>query len=449
MQRGAVQSFAVPLYLLLCLLLGGSSQSAWPASITYLPGLALVAWAAAGLGREELSRSARPLVVLAIAALVLILLQLIPLPPDLWRALPGQDAIEHGYRTLGVALPWRPLSLSPFSTVGSAYALIPPIATAVAILALRSHSDRAIAGSIVLGALASVALASLQVGNSSAKGWPYLYEVTSIGATGFFANRNHMATLLLAAIPFSAALFASAHPQVRHRGAALIMLAATAAGFVLILVGLALNRSLAALLLALPVTGFSLLILPFGWRLRKFVGPLAALAFLGSVALLANSSIRAELVASPEVGSIYSRGHIWPVALHAAANFLPFGSGLGTFRPVYVLFENPAAVYPTFVNHAHNDYIELVLEMGVPGLLLLLAFLGWYGVQSVRVWQSPFSSLFARAASIASAAILTHSIVDYPLRTAAIAAVFGACLALMGDAGRMGQSKEARHVRIA
>ena len=444
-----MQVVAVPLYLFLCLLLGGSSQSAWPGSLSYLPGLVLIAWAAVTARREKLERPARSLLALAIAALVLILLQLLPLPPGVWGSLPGRDQIAEGYRALGSGTPWLPLSVAPFRTVESAYALIPPIGTAAGILALRGHSDRAIAAAVILGALASVLLAALQIGSSDAQGFPYLYEVTSIGATGFFANRNHMATLLLAAIPFSAALFASAHPQVRRRGMAFVLLAATAASFVLILVGLALNRSLAALLLALPVTGFSLLILPLGWRFRRLVGPLAAIGFVAAVALLANSSIRAELVATPDAGSIFSRGHIWPVALRAAASAFPFGTGLGTFRPVYVLSENPAEVYPTFVNHAHNDYIELALELGLPGLLLLIAFLGWYAVQSVRVWRSPFSSLFAKAASIASAAVLTHSIVDYPLRTAAIAALFGACLALMADAGRMGRSKEARHVRIA
>ncbi len=76
-----------------------------------------------------------------------------------------------------------------------------------------------------------------------------------------------------------------------------------------------------------------------------------------------------------------------------------------------------------WVNHAHNDYLELLLETGLPGLLLMLAFLGWFVFQTTRVWRSPFASLFAKAATIAAAAILVHSIVDYPLRTAGIVAI--------------------------
>ena len=83
----------------------------------------------------------------------------------------------------------------------------------------------------------------------------------------------------------------------------------------------------------------------------------------------------------------------------------------------------PPEVTVAWVNHAHNDYLELLLETGLPGLLLMLAFLGWFVLQTARVWRSPFASLFAKAATIAAAAILVHSIVDYPLRTASIVAI--------------------------
>ena len=212
---------------------------------------------------------------------------------------------------------------------------------------------------------------------------------------------------------------------------------------------IALNRSLAAALLAVPVTGFSLLILPVGWRFRRLVGPIAALAFLVSVGALANSSIRSELAGSPEIGSLYSRGNIWAATLKAAAQSFPAGTGLGTFRNVYAHSENPAIVDQNSVPHAHNDYLELVLETGLPGVILMIAFFAWYGWATFRLWRSPFTTVFAKAASVASGAILAHSLVDYPLRTSAIAALFGVCLALIAVAGRPSGSQQARHIRIA
>ena len=56
---------------------------------------------------------------------------------------------------------------------------------------------------------------------------------------------------------------------------------------------------------------------------------------------------------------------------------------------------------------------------------------------------------------LASGAILAHSIVDYPLRTSAIAALFAACVAMMAQAQARSaapakqRADEPRHVRIA
>ena len=66
---------------------------------------------------------------------------------------------------------------------------------------------------------------------------------------------------------------------------------------------------------------------------------------------------------------------------------------------------------------------------------MLLFFLAWWTVASWRVWKSPEQDPFAQAAVIASAAMLAHSLVDFPLRTAAISAVFAMCLGLVA-AGR-------------
>ena len=101
------------------------------------------------------------------------------------------------------------------------------------------------------------------------------------------------------------------------------------------------------------------------------------------------------------------------------------------------------------MNHAHNDYLELALETGLPGILLLIAFLAWWCWQAAAVWRSPSSNHLAKAATIASAAIMAHSIVDYPLRTSAIAALFATCLVFMSQNPTRRITDQARHVRIA
>ena len=439
----------VPIFLLLCVLLGGSSVKLWESAALQLLAVLIIGLVVA-LPRSGLNgQGARPLIGLAIGAIAIVIMQLIPLPPGLWQSLPGRGPLSLGYTTLGYPVPALPLSWAPYRTLESAYGLLPPTAVLLAILALREHSERSVASIVLVGALLSVVLGALQSASSGPESWVYLYKYASPGAVGFFANRNHMATLLLAAVPFSAALFAAGHPHVRSRSTALAMAALGAGGLLLILVGLVLNGSLAALALAAPVIAFSGLLLPIGWRFRKLLIPIAVFAFVVSIGVLATSWIKSDVVASVETDSLYSRGQIWSLTLRAIGETFPVGTGLGTFTGVYALQENPATVTVAWVNHAHNDYLELLLETGLAGLLLILAFLTWFVVQSARVWRSPFSSLFAKAATIAAAAILAHSIVDYPLRTAAIATVFAACLGMMAGPPRRSRSDEARHVRIA
>ena len=67
---------------------------------------------------------------------------------------------------------------------------------------------------------------------------------------------------------------------------------------------------------------------------------------------------------------------------------MPIGSGLGTFVPVYAMFEKPEDASPTYVNHAHNDILEVWLETGVLGLVLMGLFVVWLVRRSVEIWRS-------------------------------------------------------------
>jgi O-Antigen ligase len=121
----------------------------------------------------------------------------------------------------------------------------------------------------------------------------------------------------------------------------------------------------------------------------------------------------------------------------AAKAFMPFGSGSGSFVPVYQLFEKPSdTLANTYVNHAHNDMLELWLETGAVGLILLGLFVIWLGSKSLQWWWRPpevraLDCALARTATVVIALLLAHSLVDYPMRTEAIMAVFAICCALL------------------
>ena len=89
---------------------------------------------------------------------------------------------------------------------------------------------------------------------------------------------------------------------------------------------------------------------------------------------------------------------------------------------------------------------EVALELGLAGIVLMLFFLAWWAIAVWRAWRTPEAGPFARAAAIASAAVLVHSLVDFPLRTAAISACFGMCVALLADS-RAAAPKEQAQLR--
>lgn len=422
-----------PSYLLLCLLLGGSAQGIWMNMVLQIAGVAIIAWAAMGPASRRTPAPARQILTLAALGIGLVGLQMLPLPASLWPSLGGRAPLVEGYRILGIPAPAQSVSLAPYRSLDSLLGIIPPLALFVALAVQRAYRPSWMAAALLAATLAGVGLGALQVtggGQSGASGW-YPYPESSFGfATGFFANANHMADLLVCTLPFLAALLASARSGNRQRNAGIM--AGVGAAAVLVLAGIVINHSLAVYLLAPPVLAASALILlpkRSSWRRWAMLG--AALLTVGAVVALASASVRSAAMAKDTLTSVESRQEMLATTAHAMADFMPWGSGLGTFPSVYRLYEDPTTVTNMYVIHAHNDYAELALETGAPGILLIIGFLAWWVRGVWRVWRYPESGLWARAASIASAVMLVHSLVDFPLRTAAMAALLATCLALL------------------
>lgn len=423
-----------PLYLFACLLLGGSAQGAWGNMLLQLGGIAIIFWSALAKPEEPIAPAARHLLALAAVGIAFIALQLVPLPPSFWPGLGGRAELASGYRLLGLQIPTFPISLTPYKTLDSLVSLIPALAMVCAIVRLRAYRPNWIAIALIAAALAGILLGALQVASAGEQGshW-YLYKDTNYGlAVGFFANANHMATLLVVTLPFLAAIAFSARRSSMQRRSAIIGMAA--AFTVVILVGILINGSLAGYGLMLPVAiGSVLILMSRRSPLRNVIALGALLLLLVGIGLMSRSAIGSSKIGEDAHTSSSSRAVIWSTTQKAIADFMPFGSGLGSFRQVYPLYENAHTIDPTIIVHAHNDYLELALELGIGGILIILAFFGWWSAAVWRVWRSAEAGPYVRAASIASAAMLAHSVVDFPLRETALSACFAMCVALIAD----------------
>ena len=428
--RQTLSSALVALYLFLCLVLGGASAAGlWANLLLQLLALPFILAAIAARRAPPLGRAGRQLLMLLALLVAILLLQLVPLPPSLWTALPGRDHVREGFELLGQPLPWLPVSLAPHATIASALWLLPAVAVGLGVLRLGARPSW-IGWAVVLATALSVVIGALQIAGGAESRW-YFYAITNYGVmVGFFANANHMATLLVATVPLLAGLYMAGRGKGRSsRSAGLFVILSGL--FALVLVGLAINGSLAGIGLLLPVGAASAMLL-----LGRRKAPAWA---IGAVALLAAAAVAAvfsgrfgnNLIDGEAQYGVSSRYAAVTTTLEAAKDHLPFGSGVGTFQPIYRLYEDPGAVTNTYMNHAHSDWAELLLETGLPGAALLLLFLAWWLSRSLAIWRAREPDYLARAATIATGAILAHSLVDYPLRTAAISAVFAAGCAIM------------------
>jgi O-antigen ligase len=424
--------------LALSVVLGGASREhTLRLTIVELAALPVLVIGANRLIRSGLWREHRFALGLLAALAAIPLVQLIPLPPAVWTGLPGRDQMVLALDLAGLQPGWAPLSLTPDLTWWSALALIPPAAVFLMALSASHTLNSRLTGVYMIAAVLGVLLGAAQLASGGEQLYPW--ETTSAGSvTGFFANRNHLATLLLACLPFAAALGAA---TLRHRSDDRRLALWFGALFMgLVVIGLAAIRSRAGVILFGPTAIASLLA---AWVAAGRGRPGPALiglaggvaAAVGAVALFALPPIlaRFDVQSAPE-----GRFEGWPIVAAAADTHLPLGSGIGSFDAVFRSVEPLEQLDPTFFNHAHNEYLETWLETGWPGAILILAFLVWYGRRLWSAWRAGPSRErdLQRAASIAMLVMLVHSAVDYPLRTATLACLFALCAAILEKAGR-------------
>jgi O-antigen ligase len=101
------------------------------------------------------------------------------------------------------------------------------------------------------------------------------------------------------------------------------------------------------------------------------------------------------------------------------------GTGLGTFAVVYPDY---ASFYDgRRVEHAHNDYLELLADTGVIGGLVGLSFIGlffWRAIANFEAAKRSFARASIAGALVAGCGLLFHSLVDFNLHIPSNALLF-------------------------
>ncbi len=443
--KGRFWTLATALYLGACLLLGGASAAGVAANaFLQLVGLGMILvllWQR----DSALPDGAKGPLWIGGALLLVGLISLVPLPGGLGSG-PLRAQVVEAFGLIGMAPPALSASLAPSWTLSSLLHLLPAAAMFLLVLRLPNDDRRLLPTILMAVAGISVVLGAFQL--MGGPGSPLrFYDVTNrTSPVGFFSNANHEVTLLLCALPLTAVIagrMATRRSRSKRSGGAIVSVSIA----IFILAGIAISDSSAGYGLALPAAVASFLIYRRTVAGRVAAGWWAALAalalvfaFAGLQGPLGKEAFEADISSQPS-----SRRVLASTTTEIIKDSFPIGTGLGTFSTVYRRYEDPSRVTRQYANHAHNDYLEAVLELGAAGLLLLLGFLYWWGRRSYLAWTRDFEgAALARAGSVMIGIVLVHSIVDYPIRTAAIVAVFAmGCALMVPPAPRRGSAEPA------
>ena len=362
-----ILSFRLSFFLVLCLILGGTSQNiVTPKLPLYLYSLFMIGISMSAMNKNNRLWKLKPILLIWGLFFCVHILYLIPLPPSLWGSLGGREIITQGFELLETPLPWLPLSVTPEKTFFSLFDFLPTLAIILMMGTVVNGQEfsRALwtlGGFVIMSAM----LGLLQVSGS----FPnlYFYEITNLkSAVGVFSNANHYGILLLICIPLT--VFLADH----HRSNADFGMNSTYAfcGIAVLsaLLGIGLSGSLSSYLLLLPVLAAVMFLWTWGKRLKHIylTGIVISLLSVLLFDILIWNDLHSEITDRFASVDKTSRTIMFENAYEMGKLYFPFGSGPGSFSDSYRLLEETTRLTTP---HAHNDYIEVFVEFGILGLI--------------------------------------------------------------------------------
>lgn len=440
--------FAGLLVLLAWLPLPWGSNSDWARSLFGLAvcGLACARLAMLATGRlpaVSIPRAARIALILTGAWLAWLALQLVPLPAGLLEILSPAAAAIHGAaaQVPGVT-PRNSLSILPGASVDR---LILTLSYAMlfwlVLTSLRKSRSRQrwVLGVIAFSGVAQALYGSLMTLSGWELGFLEAKRHSQGLATGTFVNRNHFAGYLEVALSAGVALVladlkpghaatwrerlsnlvdAALSPRLRMR-----VLLAT------MVIALVLSRSRlgnAAFFAALMLCGGLYMLL----RHRGlFVRSLALFASF----LVVDLFIVSEYYGLQELAQRFestdlqaeARAQVFRELQPAASEYRWTGAGLGSFAAAYAA-HRPGRLQH-YLDHAHNDHLQFLVEVGVPGYALLAALaltLVVHGLRIIVRRRDATAAALGFAAPMALCCLAIHGLGDFNFQIPAVAATF-------------------------
>jgi O-antigen ligase len=389
--------------------------------------------------RAGVGPRARGLGLLALGLVAIGALQLVPLPVG-WPRFSGSPAAAVRERLQVVVPEAVPAlaagSLAPAGTVDALLRLLACVLVGfAAVVSVRRPAHvRRIAWAAVASGVFQALYGSAEYlsGHQHIFGFAKRHYLDS--ATGTFVNRNHFAIYLAMTLPLALGLAVDAIRRAEGARAgswraravrlaeppgSLVLAAGVAAA--LIWLGVLLSYSRGGLVAALVASVW----LAFNVRQGRRAAALALVAVLAiPVLLLLGRALPAPgdrfVSESEELASVGGRMPVWQASLRMVPDHLPLGAGFGGWADAFPLYR-PADVRKHW-DHAHNEWLELLVEGGPLALLIVVAMLGLV----VR----PAASILGASAAAALLALAVAGLADFATRIPAVALLAAALAGL-------------------
>ena len=378
--------------ILASLLFGGTTtQGIWSDNLLYVAMIPAILIGFYNFTENNLEKGARILIVLILA---IIALQFIPVSSYNILPLIGGEHSHHFYWTATVT-----------RGLNTAIAAITALGFFLFLSTFDSRALKFLIKFIFIGlainVLVTVIILSFSARPEVTGLLPYTFRL------GLFSNENHFSSLTYLSIPLLAWQFlVKSWRPIIYVG----------------IIGVLLLLQFAVDARAGMLIGSILAIASFSWAvtlksslwLKVTCAVVALIAVLA--ALFSNTSSVFDDIG---IRSFYN-AQVWKIGLE---HWLT-GTGLGSFFVIWPFYETKEIIEPKYIVHAHNDHLELFMELGIAYFLLLAGFL-------YLLLKNAFNSKLTQAATISIAALLIHSLVDFPLRTTGISICFAFLAAIV------------------
>lgn len=448
------------IFLFLVFLMGGGSRDDIQSLIILRPvAILFAAYAIIYKIEKQISWVAFPFLLLFLLA-TLMAIQLIPLPPEVWIQLPQRAIFSEIAILANIEQPWRPISLSPSKTWNSLFSLCVPAAMAMLFMNIAPQDRRKIVILIMLLIGLSALLGVLQTLGSS-QGPLYLYQITNNGsAVGLFANRNHQSIMLAILI-----LLLGWYNFVTQRNKLdPLKLSITIGGIFILIPLILITGSRSGLILMVPALIGTLYFIYQATKLQLFSNrnavssrdsynkkvrtktrkltaidtlkskapKIALIAIILAIIILASATVIFSRSSAfdrlfPDGNIDDFRVQVTPVLIDIASKYFLIGSGFGSFEHIYKIYEPVNLLSSLYFNQAHNDWLQFIIEGGLPAIIILILFLSWIGRNIwliAKQWKNlDKDKITILMCLIFFALIGAASIGDYPLRVPSIASV--------------------------